>query len=365
MFSSLLDKIGVMDIIAPMSETHPLVLAMQQKDFSACITALETGESKGLTTAKCGPIHLAADADFVQMLDYLINNQYSTVTDVDELGNTALHYASRKGHMDSLTKLVALGADILFKNKSGQTAYDMASNLSVRQYLLPLQLQTENDRGLAPVLPGVTTAQSLGIGGTTDYGPPPSMGSYGPPPTISNYPPPPPPSSGTMASSPGGAPQPVNIPQQQPVWQPPHPDGFASGGNSSISAPYQQNNQSYPTNGSGSQPPSQPPPFNQFSAFNASTNSRAVGGRYVAFGQPPQQVPPPQQQASLPPLNNSYGQPQQQVPSPHQQQHFSPPPQYSTFQNQQPGSGFDSPHSPVGGGQLEEVSLSSNSSSVM
>jgi hypothetical protein len=31
MFSSLLDKIGVMDIIAPLTEVNPLVSAIQQK----------------------------------------------------------------------------------------------------------------------------------------------------------------------------------------------------------------------------------------------------------------------------------------------------------------------------------------------
>lgn len=356
MFSSLLDKIGVMEVIAPMTESHPLVIAMQRKDFGACVTALETGEVKGLTRTRCGPIHLAADADFVIMIDYLINNQISNVSDVDEeFGDSALHYASRKGHMDSLSKLVSLNGDVLLKNKNGQTPYDVASNLSIRQYLLPLQLRTESDRGLAPVLPGVTTAQSLGMGGPSDCGPPPPMMSYGTPSA-------PPPGYNTQPPPPGVYPQQIPPQQQQPVWQPPHPDGFASG-STPVRPPGQQQcggdvGGSGPGSGNtmSSPAPMQPPPFNQFSAFGATAgaNSRSLSGRYVdvSYGQPQQQQhqpPPYQQQHQGVPVMNNYSQPVA---------YQLPQPQYTTFQP-------NSPHSPQGGGELEEVSLSSTSSSVM
>lgn len=268
---------------------------------------------------------------------------------------------------------------------------DVASNLSIRQYLLPLQLKTENDRGLAPILPvlsslllhpfvffqnitinvyvcycmlyqGVTTAQSLGMGGPVDYGPPPGPMSYTAPPPAPYHPPtpsappinmysPPPYGQGQVQVGQVAQHPPQQPPQQpqvqlhqQPVWQPPHPDGFASGGKSSQPMHQQQ---TVPYN-YASQPP------NQYSAFNAGgkgpgSGGNGVAGRYVAYGMQPQQsyVPPP----------SSYNPPAVNTNS-------STGGGYS--QISYPTTAQDSPRSPgAGDGGLEEISLSSTSSSVM
>ncbi len=145
---------------------------------------------------------------------------------------------------------------------------DAASNLGVRQFLLPLFLQAESERGLAPVLPGVTTSFSYGV--AREAGPPP------PPP-----PPPAKPRAPTCAKCPS-APYPgmENLPRSASapsIWHPPVADGFASS--------------SGPPASSSSAPPGPrqqqgPPLYNQFSAFNGGSR-QALGGRYVAYGQPP------------------------------------------------------------------------------
>ena len=156
----------------------------------------------------------------------------------------------------------------MWKNLRGQSSYDIAGGLSFRQFLLPLQLQAENIRGLAPVLPGITTAQSLQGTGVM-AGPPP--------------PPPPPPShasdSAVGRSTHIGAP-PVHM------WQPPVADGFASSNGYISSSPPM----AIQTKG-GPQPSPLPPSFNQYSAFNGGITRQSLGGRYVVpYGAPPPQI---------------------------------------------------------------------------
>ena len=46
----------------------------------------------------------------------------------DEYGNTALHFASREGHVEVITTLLAAGADKTIKDMDGQTPHDVAKN---------------------------------------------------------------------------------------------------------------------------------------------------------------------------------------------------------------------------------------------
>lgn len=61
----------------------------------------------------------------------------------DLQGNTPLHYAARYGHLDLCRILVERGSFAGKKNDQGQTAYDTTECHTVRQYLLPLQFQSE------------------------------------------------------------------------------------------------------------------------------------------------------------------------------------------------------------------------------
>jgi hypothetical protein len=72
----------------------------------------------------------------------------------DDSGNTPLHYAAKYGHHDLCKVLVGKGAFAGKRNNVEQTPYDVSENHIVRQYLLPLQFQSErnsadqNDNGL-------------------------------------------------------------------------------------------------------------------------------------------------------------------------------------------------------------------------
>lgn len=59
----------------------------------------------------------------------------------DKAGNTPLHYAAKGGHTDVVKMLVGQGAAVERRNASKLTAYDVASDHVIRQYLLPLQLK--------------------------------------------------------------------------------------------------------------------------------------------------------------------------------------------------------------------------------
>lgn len=63
-----------------------------------------------------------------------------TIT-ADNAGNTPLHYAARSGRTEMVKTLVGQGAGVEKRNRSRQTAYDVAMDHVIRQFLLPLQLK--------------------------------------------------------------------------------------------------------------------------------------------------------------------------------------------------------------------------------
>ena len=277
--SWFLEKMGVLDLVAPLSESNELVIAIQAKDIQRCINALQSEPSGSATPNKCNPLHLAAQVNFLAFMEYCLDNHVATVSDQDENGDSPLHYAVKSNNAEPCAFLVSRGADVLQKNRSGRMPYDLATNLNVRQYLLPIQLQVESERGLAPELHGATTAKSLNL----------EPNGFGPPP-----PPPPPPSFTPPSNDPRvhqapGALAPSPVPNA--AWQPPRPDGFKSSDSSSF-APR------------GPPQPINPPGFNQYSAFNAQNSTGSgqpsLGGRYVAVssGGPPAAPLPPQQPVS-------------------------------------------------------------------
>ncbi|RYG94980.1 ankyrin repeat domain-containing protein, partial [archaeon] len=67
----------------------------------------------------------------------------------DRQGDTPLHYAAKFGHLDLCRLLVDRGAMVHMQNKAKQSPYDIAeSHHLVRQYLLPLVLQSERAHGV-------------------------------------------------------------------------------------------------------------------------------------------------------------------------------------------------------------------------
>lgn len=208
----------------------------------------------------------------------------ANVTDAEQ--ETPLHAASRRGNKDCVEMLVRSGGDVLAKNRMGQTPYAVASNLVVRQLLLPLQLKAEEERGLAPVIAGATTLKSHqaqnGLLTTTDA-----------PPIFAPPPPPPGPAAGggVVPSSPGPA------PGAGGVYRPITPNGFIS-----------SNMVQATTN---------PNAYNQYSAFNSGTqpahgmNARYVNMQYGAGGAQ-QHVAP---QSAVPPSLPTWPQGQTTAPA--------------------------------------------------
>lgn len=64
----------------------------------------------------------------------------------DKAGNTPLHYASKGGHTEMVKMLVGQGAAVEQRNGSKLTAYDVATDHVIRQFLLPLQLKVRAER---------------------------------------------------------------------------------------------------------------------------------------------------------------------------------------------------------------------------
>ena len=57
------------------------------------------------------------------------------VNEQTEYGSTALHAASREGHVEVITALLAAGADKTMKDEDGRTPYDVAKNKKCKKAL--------------------------------------------------------------------------------------------------------------------------------------------------------------------------------------------------------------------------------------
>lgn len=99
---------------------------------------------------------------------------------LDSQGSTPLHHAAKNGHLDLCRVLIENGAPAHLTNKQNQTAYDIAENHLVRQYLLPLVLQSEKAAGIVPPpVPGMSFGgMDYGSSYTSQPPPPPQQHSY-------------------------------------------------------------------------------------------------------------------------------------------------------------------------------------------
>ncbi|KAG7360789.1 WW domain containing protein [Nitzschia inconspicua] len=137
------------------------------------------------------PIHLACQFSMTRLIQLLMQQPGMNIEQPDYGGNTPLHHAcmsSQRGQALVVVKMLLndYGASVLAKNSLGQTPYDVASLDSVRQYLLPIQLQKETqialDNGGQGLPPGIDLG-GLRINNSA-MPPPPKFGEGGiPPPT--------------------------------------------------------------------------------------------------------------------------------------------------------------------------------------
>jgi hypothetical protein len=103
---------------------------------------------------------------------------------LDQNGNSPLHYSAKFGHLELCKYLIESGCHVGLKNKSNQTAYDLAESHTVRQYLLPLVLVADRG-GSAPDNSTYVYSEGYAAPMVSSYqvpGPPPS----GMPP-VNNY----------------------------------------------------------------------------------------------------------------------------------------------------------------------------------
>ena len=138
------------------------------------------------------PIHCASVYAQTSVVQTLIAQYGVPAEQFDEKGNTPLHYASFSKDPTAITIVKMLVNDykvsVTIKNMEGKTPYDVALQDSIRQFLLPIQLQRETQECLDNGGRGLP--QGIDMGGMTvskaHLAPPPVMGGLGNPPPMGN-----------------------------------------------------------------------------------------------------------------------------------------------------------------------------------
>ena len=110
----------------------------------------------------------------------------------DHQGNTPLHYAASSKVIGAVHLVKCLvneyHVSVTVKNGAGKTAYDIATQDSIRQYLLPIQLQRETqeciDNGGRGLPDGIDMG---GMNIKRDIAPPPIVGGFGSSPPMGGY----------------------------------------------------------------------------------------------------------------------------------------------------------------------------------
>ncbi|CAM9950366.1 unnamed protein product, partial [Ectocarpus fasciculatus] len=144
MFNFLLQgKVG--EMMAPVqSQEAQLLIAIQNRHQDKIRELLEV-KGVGANTANdrgVRPMHMACQTGNSHLVQRLLELGADIIT-ADKAGNTPLHYASKGGHTDMVKMLVGQGAAVEQRNSHRLTAYDVAKDHDIRQFLLPLQLKAE------------------------------------------------------------------------------------------------------------------------------------------------------------------------------------------------------------------------------
>jgi hypothetical protein len=133
------------ELIAPIqSAEQQLLIAIQNRKTEKVHQLLEVQRVPATSKNPNGvsALHIACQIGWNDLVKRLLELGADLLS-VDNAGNSPLHYAARGGKMDTVRLLVDLGMKVDVRNSLQQTAYDLATNHVVRQYLLPLQLKAE------------------------------------------------------------------------------------------------------------------------------------------------------------------------------------------------------------------------------
>eukprot|EP00531_Pseudo-nitzschia_arenysensis_P017383 CAMPEP_0116125268 /NCGR_PEP_ID=MMETSP0329-20121206/5721_1 /TAXON_ID=697910 /ORGANISM="Pseudo-nitzschia arenysensis, Strain B593" /LENGTH=1109 /DNA_ID=CAMNT_0003619299 /DNA_START=125 /DNA_END=3451 /DNA_ORIENTATION=+ len=129
------------------------------------------------------PIHMACQYSMTRLLRLLMNQPGVSIQQPDYSGLTPLHHAcmstQRATGLEVVKTLIKeYSADPCAKNSRGETPYDVATLDSIRQYILPIQLQRETqhalDNGGVGLTPGIDLAPPPQFGGAGVAAPPPA-----------------------------------------------------------------------------------------------------------------------------------------------------------------------------------------------
>ncbi len=103
-------------------------LIRQALDNGANINCkLDKGLIDNLHHDKCSPLLTSSSHGYPLAVEYLLLRG-SSITEMDKLGNGAIHYASFRGHDDVIAVLLDYGAEVNQVNKCGWTPLHYASS---------------------------------------------------------------------------------------------------------------------------------------------------------------------------------------------------------------------------------------------
>lgn len=102
---------------------HPLCVCKK------CESATQNSNEVSLKNANGQSVlHIAVIHDKSDIVEYLLEKKVCDINDVDIYGNTALHWAAKKGFQDVLLQLIQSKADINIQNYEGNTPLHLAVN---------------------------------------------------------------------------------------------------------------------------------------------------------------------------------------------------------------------------------------------
>ena len=97
---------------------------------------IQAGEDvNGTHESGLTPLHYASWKGHVEVVNRLIQAGGEVNTQRSSDGRTPLHRASEEGHVEVITTLLAAGADKTIKNRYGKTPHDVAKNQDCKNAL--------------------------------------------------------------------------------------------------------------------------------------------------------------------------------------------------------------------------------------